>query len=114
EASLRRLSESGYPLILDNFADSALGLLRVLPIDGVKLSRRLQLQALEHERAKQYLQGLVGLIHSLGAWVGATRVQTPEQAALLADVGCDRFQGYWFAAPRSVEHRSWLNRKGPM
>lgn len=107
EERLRHLADSGYPLVLDHFAEHTLTWLRVLPCQGVKLSPYIQQRALEEARARKYLQAIVHLCQSMGTWVGATRLQTPEQARVLRALGCNRFQGYCFAAPRSANHSVW-------
>jgi EAL domain-containing protein (putative c-di-GMP-specific phosphodiesterase class I) len=42
---------------------------------------------------------MVGLIHKLGRRVVAEGVETDAAAALLACMGCEEAQGYWFARP---------------
>ena len=43
------------------------------------------------------MRAIISLAHSLHLKVIAEGVETPEQLALLADLGCDQYQGFYFS-----------------
>lgn len=51
------------------------------------------------ERNRSIVQNIVTLAHDLGLCVVAEGVETPEQAATVTTLGCDRMQGFLFAKP---------------
>jgi diguanylate cyclase (GGDEF)-like protein len=96
---LNKLALTGFAVVLDEFCEDHISLLRSLPIAGVKLSVQFQTDGLSTPRASRYLAGVVALCHSLDVWVGATRVETAGELKGLLDVGCDRMQGYYLGRP---------------
>lgn len=105
---LSKLAAAGFGLVLDDFSEEHVSLLRELPVVGVKLSEQLQTESVSSARGQRYLWGLVGMCHALEVWVGATKVESSLQFEALFDAGCDRFQGYYIAKPHSVP--SWQVR----
>jgi diguanylate cyclase (GGDEF)-like protein len=99
---LDKLTRTGFSLILDEFSEEHLSLLRTLPIAGVKLSPQVQNNSLATERGRRYLTNLVSFCHSMDVWVGATRVETAAQLNELYEIGCDRFQGYLLGKPSCI------------
>ncbi|HEX7990599.1 MAG TPA: EAL domain-containing protein, partial [Stenotrophomonas sp.] len=58
-------------------------------------------------------QAIVHLGHALGMRVVAEGVETPAEAAMLKQQGCDELQGYLYSRPlRPREMVQWL-RSGP-
>jgi diguanylate cyclase (GGDEF)-like protein len=96
---LNKLAHAGFAVVLDDFCEDHVSLLRVLPIAGVKLAEPLQNACLASLRARRYLAGLVSLCHALDVWVGATHIETAAQLKGLLDVGCDRVQGNYLGPP---------------
>lgn len=99
---LDKLTRTGFSLVLDDFTEEHLPLLRTLPIAGVKLSPQLQNSSLSTERGRRYLTNLVSFCHSMDVWVGATRVETTTQLNELYEIGCDRFQGFLLGKPSCI------------
>ena len=46
---------------------------------------------------------VIGLSKQLGMPVITEGVENEEQVKFLAEIGCDMFQGYYFARPMSIE-----------
>ncbi len=48
-------------------------------------------------------RAIIGLARSFGFNLTAEGVETPEQARLLRELGCDSMQGYYFSRPMPAE-----------
>lgn len=102
---LRRLSEQGFKLSLDDFGTgfSSLAYLRRLPFNTIKIDRCFMDDIDTDTRAFRLLEGMVTLCRSLDIAVVAEGVETPVQRALLVRMGVDQMQGYHFARPMPAE-----------
>lgn len=102
---LRRLSEQGFKLSLDDFGTgfSSLAYLRRLPFNTIKIDRCFMDDIDTDARALRLLEGMVTLCQSLDIAVVAEGVETPAQRALLVRMGVDQMQGYHFARPMPAE-----------
>ncbi len=98
---LHRLRESGVRLSLDDFGTgySSIDRLSAMPLDEVKIARSLvhdiDVNA-QHERA---VRSMIDLGHALGMTVVAQGVESEAVAARLAEIECDRMQGYFPGLP---------------
>ena len=95
-ADLRAL---GVRLHMDDFGTghSSLSALRMCPVDTVKIDGSF-VRALEGDPQAALLVGvIVQMAEALGLDVVAECVETPEQAATLARLGCAQAQGWLFA-----------------
>ncbi|MCA1823888.1 MAG: EAL domain-containing protein, partial [Frankia sp.] len=106
---LLRLKVAGVRLALDGFGTgySAVGALRHLPFDAVKLDRQL-IADLDTEGGRRVVAALVSLGHGFGFDVAAVGVESPEQLAVLGEVGCDTAQGYHLGTPMSADQLTSL------
>jgi diguanylate cyclase (GGDEF)-like protein len=95
-ASARAL---GVKVALDDFGTghSSLTLLRSLTIDRVKIDRTFVTELTRDDRDAAIVRRVIALAGDLGLDVVAEGVETPEQARLLAELGCPRAQGYLWA-----------------
>jgi diguanylate cyclase len=91
----------GVRLAVDDFGTgySSLQYLRRLPIDVVKMDRSFLLDVESDEQAAAVVNAIVDLSHALELTVVAEGVETPEQFARLAAMGCDALQGFLFGRP---------------
>ena len=96
-AAIRQLAERGYTIALDDFVcDGRFD--AVLPhVDIVKL----EIPAIPRERWADE----VGRLRARGHRVLAEKVETDEEFRILRELGCDFFQGYFFARPRVISGR---------
>jgi EAL domain-containing protein (putative c-di-GMP-specific phosphodiesterase class I) len=85
---------------LDDFGagGSALAWLRQLPLDALKLHPSF-VNAVDEESTRAVVRAVVALAATLGLRTVAEGVETPEQLAVLRDVGCDETQGFLHARP---------------
>ncbi|CAN5297777.1 hypothetical protein BH23ACT9_BH23ACT9_03980 [soil metagenome] len=100
-AVLQRLSSLGLRLSIDDFGTgySSLAYLRQLPADEVKIDKSFILPVGREPGATALVSGIVNLCHELGYDVVAEGVETAEVQGTLAELGCDRGQGYDIARP---------------
>ncbi|MVO89796.1 EAL domain-containing protein [Streptomyces sp. p1417] len=97
-ASLRRL---GVRIALDGFGSgcAAIGALRRLPIDVLKLDRGLVEGVVESARLHKITSGLLRIAGDLGLSSVAEGVDLPEQVTALRGMGCTHGQGMAFSGP---------------
>jgi EAL domain-containing protein (putative c-di-GMP-specific phosphodiesterase class I) len=105
---LGHLRDAGVSLAIDDFgsAYSALGSLRVLPINAVKMDRVLIEKANTEEGDVAIVSAVIGVSHSLGLRVAADGVDSREQLEFLKARGCHEGQGTYCGAtldPANVE-----------
>ena len=100
-AILEKIEQIGIGVSLDDFGTgySSLSVLSKLPIDELKIDRSFVRDILSDDQDWLLIQGIISLCKSLGIPVLAEGVETSEQASMLAQHGCDLFQGYYFAKP---------------
>ncbi|MET0673958.1 MAG: EAL domain-containing protein [Microbacterium pygmaeum] len=100
---LRMLRAAGVGVSLDDYGagHASLSQLNMLPLSEVKLDRSL-IQA-DDEASGRILREAVERARDLGLRVVAEGVETDAQLELARNLGCDRVQGYLFAAPMGVD-----------
>jgi EAL domain-containing protein (putative c-di-GMP-specific phosphodiesterase class I) len=108
---LRRLRMLGVRVAIDDFGagQSALGYLRQLPADELKIDRSF-IRDLQHsDRDTAIVRAAIELGHSLGLSVVAEGVEDEETWDQLASLGCDIAQGYFMARPLAADAlETWL------
>ncbi len=98
----------GVEVSIDDFGTgySSLAYLGTLPLDEIKIDRSF-LRA--DPRQRHILRSVIGLGRDLGLRVVAEGVETAEDAAWLAESGCDLAQGFYFARPMPADAlTAWL------
>lgn len=97
--------ERGIHISLDDFGTgfSSLGYLNRFSIDEIKIDRSFVIDIENDSRERALVQGIITLGHALGLKVVAEGVETAAQARLLREMGCDVFQGFFFAKPMPGE-----------
>lgn len=109
KGQIRRMHELGFLCSLDDFGSdySSLRLLMEFNVDAIKLDRRF-FKNVENPKVKAMVASIVEISHKLGALTVAEGIETPEQLALLKEVGCDMVQGYIYARPMPIpEFEAW-------
>jgi len=98
---LGQLSDLGVRLVVDDFGTgfSALSHLRDLPVSGIKIDRSFTQGLGEDPQCHRIIESLTHLAHGLQVDLVAEGVETRDQAALLAEMGCRHAQGYLFGRP---------------
>jgi len=114
EASLKvfeMLDAIGVSLSIDDFGTgySSLSYLRRLPARQLKIDRSFVRDLESSPDARAIVEAVVRLAHALGLVVVAEGVETMGQAAILRELACDQFQGFFFARPMpETELIAWV------
>ena len=111
EITLARLSTMGIRLALDDFGTgySSLSQLRDLPIDEVKIDKSFVLGMSANHHASFIAGSIIELAHNLGLNVVAEGVEDQQTRKLLAEMGCDKLQGFLVSRPLPDDRlESWL------
>ncbi len=97
-----RLHGAGYSCSMDDFGSgySSLNVLKDLAVDVLKLDR-VFFEAFDSagSRCSDVVDVVIDLARRLDMKTVAEGVETEEQAAFLAEAGCDMMQGYLFSRP---------------
>lgn len=98
---LKTLKEAGFLISMDDFGTgySSLNLLRILPIDILKLDREFINEEHQTKEAKGIISCIVEMAHLLNIQVICEGIETKEQLDFLKSVHCDFGQGYYYARP---------------
>jgi EAL domain-containing protein (putative c-di-GMP-specific phosphodiesterase class I)/GGDEF domain-containing protein/CheY-like chemotaxis protein len=102
---LAELRTGGCRVAIDDFGTgySSLAYLKALPLDYLKVDKRLTQDITGSPRDRIVVRGVIDMARSLGLAVIAEGVETEEQLDLLAKEGCQFFQGYLCAEPLAVD-----------
>jgi diguanylate cyclase (GGDEF)-like protein len=100
---LANLREGGLRVAIDDFGTgySSLAYLKALPLDYLKIDKRLCEDITGSARDRVVVRGVIDMARSLGLDVIAEGVETEEQLALLAQEGCNLYQGFLCSEPVS-------------
>lgn len=104
-ALIGRLREFGFIVEMDDFGSgySSLNMLKDIHVDVLKLDMAFLQKNQDTDRGKKILQTVITLSKQLGIPVISEGVETIDQVNFLSEMGCDIFQGFYFARPMSVE-----------
>jgi EAL domain-containing protein (putative c-di-GMP-specific phosphodiesterase class I) len=94
-----RLKQLGVRISLDDFGTgySSLGYLRKLPIDEVKIDQSFVRDITTDSYAATLCRAIIAMSQQLHFTVVAEGVETPAQAQLLRDAGCQLLQGFLYS-----------------
>lgn len=107
---LIRLHDFGIRVAIDDFGSgySALDYLRQLPIDELKLDKKLITPISEDQRAAIIARKVVELTRELNIVCVAEGVEDAATADLLTSYGCDVAQGFHFSPPVTADALSQM------
>jgi EAL domain-containing protein (putative c-di-GMP-specific phosphodiesterase class I) len=102
---MERLRNGGIQLSLDDFGTgySAMAYLKKFDINYLKIDRSFVRELETNADDRAITEAIVVMAHRLGLKVIAEGVETEGQRALLAAVGCEYIQGYFYAKPMPIE-----------
>jgi diguanylate cyclase len=112
---LEAISRMGVLVSVDDFGTgySSMSYLRRFPIDKLKIDRCFVEQMTSRPEDASIVGAIISLAHSLRLKVIAEGVETPEQLQLLAALGCDQYQGFYFSPALLPEKFEELLRDDP-
>ena len=93
---LQRLRDAGVRIAVDDFGTgyASLAYLTSLPLDAIKIDRGLVADIVGGERDRIVVKAMIHLARELDLKIVVEGVETTGQLALLADWGCDLYQGF--------------------
>ena len=102
---LSRLRAAGVRVAVDDFGTgyASLAYLTSLPLDVLKIDRGLVADIVGGTRDRIVVKAMIALAKELDLKVVVEGVESTGQLALLADWGCDLYQGFLGAGPLSEE-----------
>jgi EAL domain-containing protein (putative c-di-GMP-specific phosphodiesterase class I) len=104
--TIEQLKTLGVKIALDDFGSgfSSIGYLRQFGFDRIKIDRSLIMDIEHSESQREMLKATVALASSLDIPVTAEGIETPEQADIASQFGCDTLQGFFFSRPVPAEN----------
>jgi diguanylate cyclase (GGDEF)-like protein len=99
-ANLRAVRDLGVGVYIDDFGTgyTSIAHLHTLPIDGIKIDRSF-VSALPNPHELTLVRTVIELGVQLGLTVVAEGVETQEQRAIVASLGCEAIQGFLVGRP---------------
>ena len=96
---LTKFKALGISIAIDDFGtgQSALGTLRSLPADALKIDRSFVRELGTSERNRAITASIIDIGHHLDMTVIAEGVETQQQLDMLGAMGCDQAQGFFFS-----------------
>jgi predicted signal transduction protein with EAL and GGDEF domain len=104
-ANLHAVREMGIGLAIDDFGKgySSLTYLKELPATELKIDRAF-IESIGADKTNQHIvTAIVGLAHALGMRVVAEGINSEQDLAKVAELGCELAQGYLIAKPMRPE-----------
>lgn len=104
-AILNRFRESGFIVEMDDFGSgySSLNQLKDMPLDVLKIDMKFLSSSKNSQKAEIILRNVLKLSGDLGLSALTEGVETEDQYNMLSQMGCNLFQGYFFAKPMTVD-----------
>lgn len=98
---LNALKALGVNLAIDDFGTgySSLSYLKNFPVDTLKIDKSFIDEIVESPKDAAISRTIVQLAENLGLRTIAEGVENSKQATMLAEMGCNELQGYYFSRP---------------
>ncbi len=103
---LQELRAIGHKILLDDFGTgfSSLSYVSKLPFDTIKVAQEfMRYQSNEQKQIEVILRAIVALAEGLQKNVMVEGIETADQLEIVANLGFDEYQGYYFSKPLSAE-----------
>lgn len=101
----RTLCDMGFSMSMDDFGTqySNMQVLTQFDFDTVKIDRSMILNIVNDQKNRTLLKYTVAMLKELGMGIVIEGVETAEQVEVLAELGCDIVQGFFFGRPEPEE-----------
>ena len=105
ESLFADLRAAGVRISIDDFGTgySSIDYLRRFPVAEVKLDRTFITDLAASRQDRDIVRAAIQMAHATESIVVAEGVENAEQLDILADLGCDRAQGYYLARPAPAD-----------
>lgn len=108
--TIERLQSYGFLVEIDDFGkgSSSLSMLSQSSADVLKIDKEFIDRIQTSDKSFRILSSVIGLTKEIGMHAIVEGVETKEQLDILKSIGCDTFQGFYFARPmpaQDVEER---------
>lgn len=102
---IEKLRNAGFTVEMDDFGSgySSLNMLKDIRVDILKFDLHFLRNSNDIERSRKIIKSLMELSRELEMPAISEGVETEEQVEFLKGIGCDLFQGYYFAKPMDVK-----------
>lgn len=99
--TLNEIHNLGISISLDDFGTgySSLSYLKRMPVDCLKIDKSFVKDVLTQPEEKRLVAGIIDLAKNFNLEVVTEGIETQEQYQMLAEMGCDLVQGYYFFKP---------------
>ena len=110
--NIHTLERAGVRMLLDDFGEgqTSISYIHELPVAGIKLDRKLVVNAIRSQTDRIVIESIVGLCRRLELVVIAEGVETAEHRQVIEQIGCGMAQGYHLATPQDGAHTRALLR----
>ncbi|MBQ9633237.1 MAG: bifunctional diguanylate cyclase/phosphodiesterase [Lachnospiraceae bacterium] len=101
---VRDLRAYGFTVEIDDFGAgySSLAMLKDIEADVLKIDMAFLRETRHIDRSQQVLRSIIDMAKSLDMQTITEVVETREQVDMLKEMGCNMFQGFYFAKPMPV------------
>ncbi len=103
-STLDALRKLGVTIALDDFGTgySSLSYISNLPLDKLKVDQSFVRDLVSDPAAQTIVQAVTTMAHGLGLTVVSEGIEDALQCEILASMGCEEGQGYFFGRPQSA------------
>ena len=116
QATIRELKQLGISIALDDFGIgySSLSYLQQFTLDTLKIDRAFTSEMLTSPQSEAIVRATFDIARALKFRTVAEGIETRSQAAFLAELGCDVFQGFYFAKPLPAQELLAFAKASPI
>lgn len=104
-AVIKKLREYGFSIEIDDFGSgySSLNMLKDIEVDILKIDMAFLEETVAAERSRIIIRSVINMAKELGMTVITEGVRNKEHVDFLTEMGCDIFQGFYYAMPIAVQ-----------
>ncbi len=106
KSNMHKLIEKGVSFALDDYGTGFSNTVTMMkyPFRLIKLDKSMVWAASDSEKSMSLLKHTINMIKDMNMEIVAEGVETAAQANMLAQMGCDYFQGYYYSRPVNREN----------